>query len=284
MLAAWIPAAAQNAPEPAWRPVGNTLRLLGLPSPAGGPVERLWFSADGRLHLELAGGRAFVTRDWETWAVSAEAAPPRLGALRSTRLEAGRPVWEVAAPSGYLYAGGAHLYRSADQGRTWANLTEWQGESLLGAAVRDIAPDPGDDQRVAVATSTGIWLTHDGGRTWIGLNEGLPNLPVRRLVQLPEGGRRLRVAVAAGEGEQVLDWIPGQRAGWAPAREGDAREALRGRLSARFGVEVAAAAAAGEVTYAATPGGVLRSSVDGGRTWRTFTFEEIGRASCRERV
>lgn len=266
-------ALAQSPPVTTWRPVGNTLRLMGLPSPAGGPVERLWFSADGRLHLLLADGRRFATRNWETWEASLEGAPAQSRErVRAASVFEGQGLFALRSPSGSLYAAGEHLHRSRDEGRTWENLTEWQGSSLLGAPVRDLAPDPGDDQRVAVATATGIWLTHDGGRTWIGLNEGLPNLPVLRLLQLPENGRPLRVAAESGAGVEILDWLPGQRAGWVPAPGEDPLRALRVRWSERLGMTVHAAAASGDLIYLGSES-AIRTSPDGGRTWRSFPLK-----------
>lgn len=236
-------------------------------------MDRIWFTADGRLHLLLDGGRQFATSDWETWTRAAEPVPARPAAAAFDRLEDGTPMIRAATPSGRTYAGGAQLYVSADEGRTWENLTEWHGESLLGARVRDIAPDPGADGRIAVATETGIWLSHDAGRTWIGLNEGLPNLPVRALIELPENGRHLRVAVRAGDSTELMEWVPGQRAGWLPAREPDPRLALRARLSARLDTAVTAAAAVGDFAYAGAEDGRLFSTPDNGETWRAFPAE-----------
>lgn len=275
LLAATAPLLGQPAPDAGWRPVGNTLRLLGLPSPAGGPVERLWFSSEGRLHLMLGDGRRFVTSDWESWTPSTQAPPPPVTTVTFGRLEAGAPVRRTTTASGLLYAAGEHLYVSTDLGRSWENLTEWQGESLLGGPVLDIAPDPGNDARVAVATPAGVWLTHDGGRTWIGLNEGLPNLPVRAFVSLPEKGRRLRVTVAAGGSTELMEWIPGQRAGWAPVRAADPAQALRARVTAMLGAPVFAAAEAADGALYAGDDQQLHASPDGGRSWRTFNVDGL---------
>jgi uncharacterized protein (TIGR03437 family) len=271
-LAAAVTLLGQTAPAPDWRPVGNTLRLLGLPSPAGGPVERLWFSAEGRLHLRLSDGRQFATSDWETWVPSTTEAPAVAAIAPAGRLEEGAPLRRMLTASGWVYAAGQHLYRSADDGRTWENLTEWQGESLLGGRIRDLAPDPGAADRVAVAADTGIWLTHDAGRTWIGLNEGLPNLPVRALIELPENGRRLRVAVASGDATDIVEWIPGQKAGWVRVSEADPRRMLQDRAGAALGRAVTAAAGAGEVLYAGGSDGQIFSTRDRGAEWRVFAI------------
>lgn len=273
LAASGLPLTGQPAADHGWRPVGNTLRLLGLPSPAGGPVERLWFSAGGQLHLMLSDGRRFETSDWESWAPSTSSPPPAAAAVPAGRLENGASLHVSATPAGLVYAGGEHLYRSADGGRTWENLTEWQGESLLGGRIRDIAPDPGDNGRIAVATEAGIWLTHDGGRTWIGLNEGLPNLPVRSFVSLPQNGRHLQVAIASGSATELLEWIPGQRAGWARAGSPDPGRALRARLGEMLGADVLAAARTADGVLYAGENGQIRASLDNGRTWRVFSLE-----------
>jgi uncharacterized protein (TIGR03437 family) len=275
-----LPVRAQEGgpARPDWRRTGNTNILLGLPSPAGGPVERVWFDAGTGLLLARTGsGGVYSTADFESW--TAAAAEP--AAIDETRIPPGaRPpegaarLFVAAGDRTRLYAAGAHLWRSRDGGATWTNVTFWRGTSLLGAPVRDVAVDPGDPDRIAAATGTGLWMSADGGDTWRGLNGGLPNLPVRRIVAPPHGARGMRIAYAATPDDEPreLEWAPGEKEGWAPARAGllDAERDLRDALEAMLGVRPSALAVTPESLYAGAGGGRLWASLDAGRTWRQF--------------
>ena len=63
-----------------WRSIGNTVLEAGLGSPAGGPIDRVWFSTDGStIYARTAKGRTWRTADLEKWS------PVELGeALPST--------------------------------------------------------------------------------------------------------------------------------------------------------------------------------------------------------
>src|ERR1019366_2704574 len=66
-LAGGLLAAAQ--PRPDWREGGRSPAELRLASPATGPVERVWYSADGSLlFARTPSGKVFETADFQTWA------------------------------------------------------------------------------------------------------------------------------------------------------------------------------------------------------------------------
>ena len=51
-----------------WRHIGNSAIDLSLPSLATGPVDRVWYSADGFvLYAHTVSGRTFSTNDFEQW-------------------------------------------------------------------------------------------------------------------------------------------------------------------------------------------------------------------------
>src|ERR1035438_8480897 len=67
VLAVVFLAAAQTRPD--WRKVGSSAVELMLAAPATGPVERVWYSADGSLlFARTPSGKVFETADFETWA------------------------------------------------------------------------------------------------------------------------------------------------------------------------------------------------------------------------
>jgi uncharacterized protein (TIGR03437 family) len=255
-----------------WRQAGNGLQLLGLPSPAGGRADRVWFDAEGGgLRVQLAGGAVWGTENLETWSRRAETVPQAEAAGSATLPEPAARTRARSAASAVVYAAGRDVWRSVNEGANWENLTGFRGTSILGGRIRDLAVHPSDDDRIAVATDTGVWISLDGGATWAGLNEGLPGFRIRRITGAAEGATGIRVqAESAGEWKE-LEWMPGQRAGWIPVAGGklDQEDALR-RMLAVSGIEAAAVASSGESRFAATASGRLLSSLDGGASWREF--------------
>lgn len=256
-----------------WRPAGNALQLLGLPSPAGGRVDRVWFAADGAgLRVQLAGGTVWGTDNLETWSRRAEAVPQAEAAPSIALPESGAQTRARSYGSAVIYAAGQDVWRSVNEGASWENLTGFRGESILGGRIRDLAVHPTEEDRIAVAADTGIWISLDGGSTWAGLNEGLPGFRVRRITGAAEGATGMRVqAESAGEWKE-LEWMPGQRAGWIPVSGGrvDEESGLRRALAAS-GIAATVVASGGEARYAATVEGKLLSSSDGGGAWREFS-------------
>lgn len=272
LLASWAEA-QMPALRPAWRRIGNSSLVTGLSSNAGGPVERVWFQADGEIAVRLPGGRAFTSANLESWQPSTSAAPeisapPPAGAAGP---ESGALLRLARPGSPVVYAAARQVWRSDDGGLNWQNLTLYRGQSILGAPVVDVAVDPSDDQRLAVAAATGVWFSSDGGTSWQGLNDGLPSLPVRRILAAPRGVRGVRVAVARPGGLSEFEWAPAQRLGWI-ASQGTALQterAARAQLSASLGVVITAVAATGDAVYAGDSSGRLWASLDTGRTWRS---------------
>ncbi len=257
-----------------WRQIGNSTQIIGLASPAGGPVDRVWFGANGHLHVQMPGGRGFSSADLEVWQSEAGTAPAAASAVPAEAVapESGAVLRASRNKPGVVYAAGRNAWRSDDGGLNWSNLTAYRSGSVLGGAVRDIAVDPTDAMRLAAATTTGVWLSADGGQSWQGVNEGLPNLPVRRILAAPNGSRGLRIAVAAAEpGEQrELEWTPGQRLGWQIPQTTNlsADRQMRLGLSLLFDTEITAAAQSGENLYAGAADGRLWVSLDAGQSWR----------------
>lgn len=78
-------------------------------------------------------------------------------------------IWNVmVAKDGRIYASGANLWRSSDHGKTWAQLTQFQGRKIQGFEL-----DPRDSKTVWIAaggrsriTDCGIYKTTDDGVTW----------------------------------------------------------------------------------------------------------------------
>jgi uncharacterized protein (TIGR03437 family) len=184
-----------------------------LASPATGPVDTVWFGPDGRLFAKTHSGKTFETADFEIWlpSVNPPAAPVALRPEVARVPEPGARL--VAASFGRAFALGRNLFRSDDGGLTWNNLTGFKTESVIGSGQRSVAL--GSNDQIVVANDYGVWRSLDSGLTWAGLNEGLPNLPVKRILTTPQGTSGTRVAA---DGLGTIELAPGSGV-WKPSQD-----------------------------------------------------------------
>jgi uncharacterized protein (TIGR03437 family) len=261
-----------------WRPVGNTLVAAGLADAASGAIDRVWYSHDGNvLHARTSAGAvyAFVDPAEEgatQWRRVNAAAPITVSLIAGASLpESGARLVGSSAASPNRYAWARSVYRSNDEGRSWTDVTRFRGVSVIGEGLSDLAVSPVNEEEIVAATRSGVWRSVDGGLSWSGLNNGLPNLPVRRLLGL----RPMRVEMADGEAV----WRPGgQHGAWAPVQPDvlAAERARRIRMEASLGgIPVSADASAGDWVYAAT-GGRIWVSADRGGSWRASPVPMAG--------
>ncbi len=279
LLAAGIAAAQSAIPvrlaHPDWRQIGGETFDAALASTATGPVEAVWFDPLGtRLYARTANGRLFETQDREQW-TAVETAPEPAIRPEPAAETLPEPGALLRSQSGRLYALGRAVYRSDDGGLSWANLTAYRGESIIGDGLVDLAVSPADEDEIVVAGAYGVWRSVDGGQSWHGLNKSLPNLPVRRILSVPGQGQGTLVYL---DGAGVFGWAPGERTAWLPAASTDfeRQERLRAELSAALGQPLEAAAQVGDYRYAGDGAGRLWTSPDGGRNWRRTEFDEAG--------
>src|SRR5207248_5643364 len=109
---------------------------------------------------------------------TAPAAAPRAFAATLPEPEA-----KVQAIGTRLYAMGRNnIYASEDSGRTWLNLTGFNNRSVVGGGFTALAASPVNPLEITAANRFGVWRSLDGGLSWRGVNEDLPNLMVRKLV------------------------------------------------------------------------------------------------------
>lgn len=267
--------AVLSAQNPDWRRAGTEVIDLKLASPASGRVDRVWYGAGGeRLFARVQSGLVFETADFETWRIAAVAAQASEAAEGAATLpEPGAQIRSAGmAAAARLYAFGDAVYQSEDSGKSWRNVSHYQGESILGPGFADLAVSPRDPDDVTVANQAGVWRSLDGGLTWSGLNENLPNLPVRKLYQ---AGARLRIGL---EGGSEAVWLPGQKVAWAPAAGEFARRdmAARTTVGSIVGARITALADSGDFLYAGSEAGRIWSSADRGRNWQV---QPLGDAS-----
>jgi len=263
--------AAQTAPVE-WRRVGNPAMEAGLAAPASGPVQAVWYSADGsRLYARTRAGRVFETADFESWSpAQGVLEPAEIPAPAVDRMPEPRATLAISmAAPGRIYALGRQLYRSDDGGHSWSNLTAFHSQSIIGSIQRSVAVSPGDPEQLVVANDFGVWRSMDGGLSWAGLNLELPNFPASRILATAGGSHGVRI-LARDLG--ALEWLPGAEA-WRPADDPrvaaqmDAEAAGLRRASAALGTEITAVALAAETVYAGAADGRIWVSLDGGRSW-----------------
>ena len=232
-----------------WSHVGGTAVASGLAGRAGGAVRGVWYSADGaRLFVRTATGRIFETADLERWQLNRdEVLPLNPGAS------------QVSGGRIYSLRGG-NLFSSSTGGKVWINLTGFNGQSVVGGGANVLAENPRNSQELTIGNASGLWRSADGGLTWQGLNDGLPNLPLARLLTprtalLQDGSA---ITVEAGT--------------WVPTEVSPVEGELRLKAAQKLGTAVSVVAMSvtaqqDSVAYAGTPDGRLFASHDGGATW-----------------
>src|SRR6267143_4137886 len=88
-----------------WRHIGNSGLDLSIAGVATGPVDRVWYSADGsKLYARTGSGRVFQTEDFERWTAASDAAAPAVtSAAAPGAPETGAALRAVAGGTGRLY-------------------------------------------------------------------------------------------------------------------------------------------------------------------------------------
>ena len=256
--------------------IGNLVVDEALAGAASGPCKRVWYGAGGTLYVQTGSGRVYQTADLESWQASGAQAPPA-GNNVAVRIlpEPGAQTRAFPGDGSRVYAFGDFVYRSEDGGAHWENVTVYRGASLdatsmIGGAVSDLAIAPGNSDEIVTAGAAGIFRSVDGGRSWSGLNEDLPNLPATRLLDLPVGDQGARIGL---NNDTAAAWPPGNKQAWIPAGNIDLVQETQVRLalSAVRGANVTALAIAGDFIFSGMQDGTILVSADRGVSWQVFS-------------
>lgn len=268
--------------EPAleWRRIGSASIEMALPAAATGPVTRVWYNSDGdSLFAQTRSGRIWTTTDFESWKPAAGQNVPTRIRIAAARLPEQNARFEPVNGSTRAYAIGRFVYRSDDAGRNWVPVTAYRNTSILGEGMLDIAASPRDADELTVATQFGIWRSLDGGATWSGLNDGLPNFPATRLLAVPNGLRAARAALPLLNGaEMEIEWLPGERSSWRETESVQTAQerALRAAIGQRHNVNIVTIATSGDWIYAGSADGRLFTSPDQGQSWTVANMRSDG--------
>ena len=183
---------------------GSSWSAVPLPD-ARGEVTALAAAGPGRLLAGTSEGELLrLERAGRGWVV-AGVARPRDGWVAGVAADPGRP---GAAWAAWSSPRGPRVWRSGDDGATWAEAGHGLPEVPVGAVV----PDPDRPGTVYAATDAGMWWSADHGRGWRPLGRGLPTAPALALA-LRRDGRLLRAGLLGrGVWELPLDPHPGPAA------------------------------------------------------------------------
>jgi uncharacterized protein (TIGR03437 family) len=248
---------------------------LRLASPATGPVDKVWFSdSGGTLYARTRNGKVFETADYEIWLPSQNTTEPALLPAPTVVRNPENGARLMAAGFGRVYAAGRQLYRSDDGGRSWDNLTAFKTESVIGLGQRSVAVSPANPDQIVVANDFGVWRSLDGGLSWAGLNELLPNLRVQRILATPAGTAGTRAEI---DGMGAVELPPGG-AVWQPVDDRtEAGDRVRlGSYAQRAGVVGTAYGRSERTVYLGTSDGRILISRDDGAN---FAPTDTGRAT-----
>src|SRR5579872_1227800 len=252
----------QSSPD--WRKIGGEGVDLMLASPATGGVNRVWYAADGdTLYARTFSGKVFQTRDFDNWTPAANAPDPTpvLPATAVRQPEPGALIITASNSSSRMWALGRQLARSDDGGRSWTNLTAYKSQSVVGPDQLSVAISPSDPDQIVIGNAYGVWRSMDGGLSWAGLNESLPNLPVRRILSTPSGTAGARVIA---EGLGALELPHGGNV-WRPVAGIRLEEESRiPQYSDKVHAQVTAVGRSGDVIYIGSSDGRIWMSRDGG--------------------
>ena len=264
---------AQSVQLADWRRIGNSAVELSLSGPASGAVDRVWFDAGGnKIFARTVSGAIFSTEDLEGWLPSTQIAPPAAENVSARRMPDGaRLTRSRFNSSAKKFAGGAHIWRTETNGEFWENVTAYKGRSILGGDVLDLAVSPNDEDEIVAGTQSGVWRSVDGGKSWLSLNAGLPNLSLRRILTTPSGTNGLRVELDGLVSGLPVEWRPGEKVSWHPSILGDTAAieemAQIKTAAASLRATVTAVFASGNYLYAGTKDGRLFVSSNGGADW-----------------
>jgi hypothetical protein len=145
----------------------------------------------GYLHRSRSATTANATTDWES-------VRPRTGFVTWIAFDPADPEVAYATYGGF---GGAHVWKSEDGGASWSSIDGSGRTGLPNVPVHAIVVDPKDRERLYVGTDVGVFVSLDGGDTWMVENTGFA-AAVTETLALTDGaqGSRWLFAFTHGRG------------------------------------------------------------------------------------
>jgi hypothetical protein len=141
-------------------------------------------------------GRAWITRNTGgSWTEITAGLPTRW--MTSIAVDPANADVAYVTVSGYRSGdNGAHVWRTANGGTTWRDISG----NLPNAPVNRLVLDPRTPAVLYVASDVGIFSSPNGGTSWQALGSGLPAVPVADLDVLASGSSTVLTAATFGLG------------------------------------------------------------------------------------
>jgi photosystem II stability/assembly factor-like uncharacterized protein len=190
----------RHAKSPALTPdVSGAENFTTIIAIAPSPVQKgvIWVGTDdGRLHVTRDGGQSWASVEKNVTGVPANTWIPHILPSKS---DAGSAfvIFDNHRRQDFT----PYVYRTADWGKTWKNLAT---RAVQGYAL-SIEQDPVDKDLLFLGTENGLWVSMDGGGSWLPWRHGVPTTSVMDLVIHP---RDLDLVIGThGRSVYVLDDI-----------------------------------------------------------------------------
>jgi photosystem II stability/assembly factor-like uncharacterized protein len=169
---------------------------------AGGKASAIAVAPDDSDRVLVGTSAGFVHRS------SSATTTDSTTAWEEVRPRAGFVTWVAFDPSDSAIAyatyggfGGAHVWKSVDGGASWSAIDGRGRGALPDVPVHSIVVDPEDGERLYVGTDVGVFVSTDGGGSWMVENTGFA-AAVTETLALTDGprGERWLFAFTHGRG------------------------------------------------------------------------------------
>lgn len=167
---------------------GSATALAVSPSD---PDRVLVGTTEGWIHRSTSARAATADTAWPS-------SRPRKGFVSSVAFDPNDPAAVYATYSSF---GGVHVWKSTDGGATWIGLDGVGRGALPDLPVNAIAVDPEDGRNLFLGTDLGVFVSRDGGASWLVENTGFANVITSWLTVLKGPGHtRTLFAFTHGRG------------------------------------------------------------------------------------
>jgi hypothetical protein len=171
---------------------GLTWQKVGSLMPDGGRISAIAVSSRTAGTLAIGTDKGHISRVVDSGGATVATAfnTPRSGWVTSIAFD---PLDDNVLYATYGNFGGAHVFRSIDNGETWRSLDGSGPTGLPDIPVHSIVVDPDDRQRLYLGTDLGVMVSIDGGRTWMSEETGFgPAVTMwLSLIRTPAGQKQL---------------------------------------------------------------------------------------------
>jgi len=171
---------------------GLTWQKVGSQMPDGGRISAIAVSSRTAGMLAIGTDKGHIARvvDSAGAAVSPSFNSPRSGWVTSIAFD---PVEDNVLYATFGNFGGAHVFRSIDNGATWRSLDGFGPTGLPDIPVHSLVVDPDDRQRLYLGTDLGVIVSIDGGQTWMIEETGFGQAVTMwlSLIRTPAGQKQL---------------------------------------------------------------------------------------------